>query len=652
MHWGMRVRPFVSVLLVGSLLVLAAPAGADLFLPPVAVPAGDLVEDILSADFNGDGFADLLVLAETFGQPFDQPPPRWRVYLNQRDGTFGPPIDTEAQSTLISVGDLDGDGRADVILGGAHTTILWGDGDGRFTLSSPVDTGDPRFLQSAIVADVNGDGRPDLVFPEYEGNHVVVVFAGPPTSGPASRPVFGNPVLLTIAGECRAVRVADMDGDGTADIVVLSGATTPAFTVQVFHGIGNGQFVPGPSLALGDRDARSLEVGDLTGDGRPDIVTANHFTNTLTVIRNGPTGLSLAFDSAFVELPFRTRLADVNGDGLLDVIAATYDSASVAVALGNGDGTLRPPRTYAAASLNGSLVVADFDHDGTLDVASGGGSSSVAVLRHAPALHLDAGPDQTVASAGATEVTLSASVVYSDPAVTLRWREGRHMLGTGPVLVLPVSIGQRVMTVEATASDGAFASDTVKVTGSGSFASQTSVDSLAAKLDGLGIPAQESTAKGLLGDVTNQGILTSALLTFVQGQLDATVGSRASSKDLTAAVVALKTAGVTQANLDGLSAGIGAAVAGARKDLLRAAIECALARGETVVFFMVPAAGGGVLETVRGVVASAIAGLHAPDRATRRAQSLLVRGDAELAAGRAGDAYRDFADAYQAVARP
>jgi hypothetical protein len=299
------------------------------------------------------------------------------------------------------------------------------------------------------------------------------------------------------------------------------------------------------------------------------------------------------------------------------------------------------------------VAIADFDGDGLPDLATGGSDSlSIALLRHAPALRVDAGPDQAVTAAGAADITLSATVVYSDPQVTLRWKEGRHTLGNSAVFVLPASIGEHVITVEATASDGAFASDTVKVTVSGSFASQTSVDSLAARLDGFGAPAQEGTVKALLGDVTNQGILTSALLTFVQGQLDATVGSRASSKDLAAAVLDLKAAGVSQASIDGLSAGIGAAVAGARKDLMRAAIESALTRGETVVFFMVPAAGGGVLETVRGVVASAIAGRHAPDRATRRAQSLLARGDAELAAGRADDAYRDFADAYQAIAHP
>ncbi|HEV7498588.1 MAG TPA: hypothetical protein VGQ33_01235, partial [Vicinamibacteria bacterium] len=113
----------------------------------------------------------------------------------------------------------------------------------------------------------------------------------------------------------------------------------------------------------------------------------------------------------------------------------------------------------------------------------------------------------------------------------------------------------------------------------------------------------------------------------------------------------LKGAASSQASLQALSAEVGAALAAARNDLMRAAIEGALARGETVAFFMVPEAGGGVLGTVRGIVAATITAIHAPDHPTRRAQALLLRGDAELAAGRPGDAYRDFVDAYQTVTR-
>jgi FG-GAP-like repeat len=659
MYWGMRVRPCLSALLVGGLLVVAAPAGADLFLAPTGVVADTATLAMESADFNGDGRPDIVLLGNASGIGSNgRPPEVMTVLLSLGDGTFGPPTSTNVTSAVahLSAVDLNGDGRADVVATGAGlATVFWGNGAGGFFATSAVNLSGATNADFSAVADVNGDGRPDLLFSDRDGGRVIVVLAGAPDPKDLhSRPTFSGTALASPTDPLPGMlRIADMNSDGRADLVLLTGDFLHA-GVQVLYGDGKGQFRPGPSLALGDsRAAASLAVADLTGDGRPDIVTANSQSNTVTVIRNDSAGLSLTFDSGFVAYPTSVRLADVNGDGLLDVIVGTKEAPSVAVVLGNGDGTLRPPQTYPGAQTqNGSVAVADFDGDGLPDLSTGGSDSlSIALLRHAPALRVDAGPDQAVTTAGAADIRLSATIVYSDPQVSLRWREGRHILGTSASILLPVSIGEHVITVEATASDGAFASDTVKVTVSGSFASQTSVDSLAAKLDGLGAPAQEGTVKALLGDVTNQGILTSALLTFVQGQLDATVGSRASSKDLSAAVLDLKTAGLTQANLDGLSAGIGAAVAGARKDLMRAAIESALAHGDTVAFFMAPAAAGGVLETVRGIVAATIAGRHVPDRTARRAQALLSRGDAELAAGRTDDAYRDFVDAYQTVVR-
>jgi FG-GAP-like repeat len=644
----------VSALLFASVLVGAAPSWADLFLAPSSHPVGGFTRAIESADFDGDGRPDIVVWT-LGGNPPNTPHGSLTVFLSNPDGTFRPPVSSEipGMTALLAVADLDGDGRADVVVSAFGETITCWNNARTFSGCSAL-PGSAANLEFFAVADLNGDGRPDLVFSERERAVIDVLLGGPPDPNDRSHLLFAPPLLFQMDALPHALQVADMDGDGRPDVVVLTGDSAQT-AVRVLYGDGTGGLSAGPLLTLGgSRLATSLAIGDLTGDGRPDIVTANSGSNTVTVIRNDRAGLSVAFDSGFVADPPSVRLADVNGDGFLDVVAGAAEASTVAVALGNGDGTLRPPQTYAGADFgNGSVAIADFDGDGLPDLASGGAHSlSIAVLRHSSTLHVDAGPDQAVLSAGAADVTLAATVVYSDPQVTLRWREGRHALGTGPVLVVPVSLGAHVLTVEATASDGALASDTVSVTVSGSFASQKSVDALAAPVKAFGVPLQEATARTLLDDVTNQDLLTSALLTFVQTQLDVTVGSRASSKDLGAAVLDLKAAGLTQADLDGLSAGVGAVVAGARKELMRAAIEGALARGETVALYMVPAARGGVLETVRGVVAAAIAGQHAPDRATRRAQGVLSRGDAELAAGNAGAAYRDFVDAYQTIARP
>jgi hypothetical protein len=171
--------------------------------------------------------------------------------------------------------------------------------------------------------------------------------------------------------------VADLNGDGKPDIV-----TTDPFggTVNVMMGSGNGTF----SLYLGENFGnfdtgpfpRAVAVGDFTGDGIPDLVTAGWTVDILPGLGEGDFGISLfgppINQSANSSGMTTVAAADFNGDGKLDVVAADPAASTVSVFLGFGNGTLTAPIDHAVTGSSPSLVaVGDFNGDGRPDVAAG-----------------------------------------------------------------------------------------------------------------------------------------------------------------------------------------------------------------------------------------------------------------------------------------
>jgi len=138
---------------------------------------------------------------------------------------------------------------------------------------SPITvTGRP---QNLAVGDVNNDGKPDLVVPHADDSRVTVLL-GDGKGGFAPAP--GSPVDL--GSRAWAVAVADIDGDGKADLVAATGDG-----VRVLLGDGRGSFkaAPGSPLAAG-KGAWRLVVADLNGDGKPDVATTGVESNTVTVL--------------------------------------------------------------------------------------------------------------------------------------------------------------------------------------------------------------------------------------------------------------------------------------------------------------------------------------------------------------------------------
>ncbi|MYS07395.1 hypothetical protein GTW71_13340, partial [Streptomyces sp. SID6041] len=237
--------------------------------------------DVAVGDFDGDGTPDLATSNTNTHNV--------SVVLGHGDGTFG----TAAQFGLgggtapqsIATADLDGDGHLDLVTSNTSTgtlSVLPGDGDGGFGTASSVPAG--VTLPSRLeLGDVDEDGTPDavVVAPGAPGRVAVLLGDGAGGFGPAN--------VLSAGANLSSASVADPNGDGHPDLVVSSAGS---HEVVVWEGDGTGAF--GTPLAFGlggGRSPQATAVADLDGDGRVDVVTANNngsatFTHDASVLFN------------------------------------------------------------------------------------------------------------------------------------------------------------------------------------------------------------------------------------------------------------------------------------------------------------------------------------------------------------------------------
>jgi hypothetical protein len=163
------------------------------------------------------------------------------------------------------------------------------------------------------------------------------------------------------------VAVGDMNGDGIPDLVT---ANQNANSVSVFLGKGDGTFSPHQDYGAGSITT-ALALGDLNGDGRLDIVTANDFGESTSVLLNNGNGTFGRTDYApGIGLTTTVAVGDLNGDGALDIVLGDYSSSKVVVLLNNGDGTFTSKSPFSVPGSNTfKVALGDLNNDGKLDLA-------------------------------------------------------------------------------------------------------------------------------------------------------------------------------------------------------------------------------------------------------------------------------------------
>jgi hypothetical protein len=363
----------------GKVFVLLG-KGDGTFQPEKTSPAGPGADAVAVADLNGDGIPDIITANRG---NYDKPGDTVSVLLGRGDGTFRrqKTFHVGADPNAVAVADLNGDGRPDIITAnggsgfypGDTVSVLPGNGDGTFQPQQTFQVGD--YPDAVTVADLAGDGRPDIItanagsFSTVGGTVSVLL-----NNGHGS---FPSPQTYPVGAYPYAVAVADLNGDGKPDLVTANGGDG---TVSVLLGQGDGTFQPQQTFPVGGYPY-AVAVADLNGDGIPDIITSDGSSRTVSVLLGNGDG-SFQTPQTFRAGGYSDALAvaDLNGDGIPDIITADRDHGTASVLLGNGDGTFQTPQKYDVGEGADALAVADLNGDGIPDLIAASYYGTVSVL--------------------------------------------------------------------------------------------------------------------------------------------------------------------------------------------------------------------------------------------------------------------------------
>jgi hypothetical protein len=374
-------RAFPSASAAGCLLALAATLllsscddnwnngcyGYGCYGPPTEVSYG-----VLGADFTGAGFADVVALSTVF------PPPgpgasNLKTYLSTAAGQFATPVLTaDGNNPLyLASADLNGDGLLDVVSASYADAALnvflnTKTSPGTFNFSTSLYS--PGASQLAI-ADMNGDGMPDLISADFYVSLFLQTSPG----------VFANPISL-YPGGANWVSVGDLNDDGSPDVALTDSvgvkvlmhtgaASSPTYAapVSVFTQTQNFNVVGGNIIA----------IGDVNGDGLNDLIITDPGPTggalpTVNVLLQNPASpgtflTAVSYPIAAQDLPQSILLRDLQGSGQLDIVIGGLQTVTVLLHDPANPGKFLAANIYAAPGAN-EVAVADVDGDGKLDI--------------------------------------------------------------------------------------------------------------------------------------------------------------------------------------------------------------------------------------------------------------------------------------------
>ena len=347
-----RICVFVllAVTILSSLWLsaFAQTCSAPSFTQPPVYPVGSDIRSVAAADFDGDGHPDLAVAnADTS-----------TVTVVLKAGRGVPAIiNTHAVGTFplsVAAGDFTGDGKPDIISANnssGNISLLRNNGSGGFVASGSFNSGSGG--QDLAVGDLNNNGTLDVV---VALGSAVTVLLGNGQGG------FSAPAFVQGASAQKLI-TADFNNDGKLDL-----ATSGSNLTEIRLGNGAGQF---GNPTCGVQSSSGLAAGDVTGDGKIDLVLTNIPSAQIQIHvgdGSGCLGTSTSINVLNFGRPRFVALRDLNKNGSLDIVAGAT------VLLNNGSGVFGPPFEFGLGSLGSdpgaNTVVADFNGDSNPDIAS------------------------------------------------------------------------------------------------------------------------------------------------------------------------------------------------------------------------------------------------------------------------------------------
>ena len=392
-----KVHPvaYVAILLAISVLSSCSAREANggsqqrpIFTPapgsPVAVTCG--ASGVVVGDLNNDGKPDLITACEQTRT--------LTVLLATAGGVFRAlnPIQLTDPPGNIELGDVNGDKNLDVAIDSHDSyavVLMVGDGKGGLAPApnSPIvmKEGQTPHTHGLALGDMNGDRKLDLVTANNADNDVSIAF------GDGRGGFTRVPTTFAVGPSPYPFALRDVNNDGLPDIIATASATGPlrsqqlrsSFALTLLLNDGRGGFRRS-ELPLRSGQPWFADVGDVNGDGKPDVVATHHDQSKLTVLLGDGAGhfteaASSPFD--FGGNAFEVILADVNRDGRLDALAAAGEGVRIMLGDGRGNFKASPGSPFPTGRGVWRAAVADMNGDGKLDlVTSNQDSRSVSIV--------------------------------------------------------------------------------------------------------------------------------------------------------------------------------------------------------------------------------------------------------------------------------
>jgi photosystem II stability/assembly factor-like uncharacterized protein len=257
--------------------------------------------------------------------------------------------------THIAIGDIDGDGKPDVAVATVNSTNFFSifrniSSVGTIRFSPRIDIQTAQNPFDIKIADIDGDTKPDVVVTHISVNNVSV-FRNISTSGNIS--LASRDGIASLGGP-RCVTVVDIDGDGRLDLAVTNSDSNSISAIRNISVSGSISLISSKYFRTGQWPL-NISVGDIDGDGKPDIATVNQHENNISVFKNISTSVSISLaskvDFSTGDYPFDAVILDINEDSRPDLIVSNHNDNSISVLQGTPSDNTPPTITHTPTTV-------------------------------------------------------------------------------------------------------------------------------------------------------------------------------------------------------------------------------------------------------------------------------------------------------------